>query len=218
MNEFVAIDPITLIIVLVVIGMIPFALVMVTSFVKFSVVFSLIRNALGLQQVPPNIVLNAMAFLFSIFVMFPVINASYDTLRESKIDQLSGEELVESLNIAKEPLIDFLYKNSKSVQRNFFIDMAIKLWPPSLSEKMTDKNLMILVPSFMLKEITHAFQIGFFLYLPFIVIDLVVSNILLAMGMMMVSPTLISLPFKLLLFVFVDGWTKMIQGLFLTYQ
>jgi type III secretion protein R len=109
-------------------------------------------------------------------------------------------------------------KHSKESERQFFVDTAHKVWPERYAKEVDDKHLLVLIPAFMVSELTSAFQIGFLIFLPFIVIDLIISNILLSMGMMMVSPTVISLPFKMLLFVLVDGWSRLIHGLLLSYQ
>ena len=116
-----------------------------------------------------------------------------------------------------EPLREFMLRNSKVEQRDFFVRTAKRLLGPDLSAGMTERDFMVLMPAFMVSELTAAFQIGFLLYLPFVVIDLIVSNILLAMGMMMVSPVTISLPLKLFLFVMLDGWSRLIQSLILSY-
>jgi type III secretion protein R len=118
---------------------------------------------------------------------------------------------------AAEPFRGFLMKHSGKKERVFFVQAAQKLWPPERAADLQEDDLLVLVPAFTVGELTSAFQIGFLLYLPFVAIDLIISNILLAMGMMMVSPTTISLPFKLLLFVLVDGWGRLIHGLVLTY-
>jgi len=116
------------------------------------------------------------------------------------------------------PYREFLLKHSSPDERAFFTETARELWADEHHDQISEDNLFILLPSFMVGELTIAFEIGFLLYLPFVVIDLVVSNILLAMGMMMLSPTTISLPFKLLLFVFLDGWSRLVHGLVLSYQ
>ena len=116
------------------------------------------------------------------------------------------------------PFEDFLLKHSNEQERNFFVQTTKKIWPKKYSDKISNRNLLILIPSFLVSELTSAFQIGFLLYLPFIIIDLIISNILISMGMIMVSPIVISLPFKVLLFVLVDGWVRLIHGLILSYQ
>ncbi len=218
-------DPLALILALVGLSLLPFLVMMVTSFVKLAVVLSLIRNALGVQQVPPNMVLNGMAIMLSIFIMAPVgeqiiarlpTQAENEEYREINMSTLAS--FAAMTDSAAEPLRDFLLKHSRAQSRNFFTQAAYRLWPRTRSVGELERSLFVLIPAFMVSELTAAFQIGFLLYLPFVIVDLVVSNILLAMGMMMVSPMTISLPFKLLLFVLLDGWSKVIEGLILTYR
>lgn len=201
----------------------PFFAVMVTSFTKIVVVLSLLRNALGLQQVPPNIVLNGLALVLTLYVMQPVgarmaeaVSGPGGTIGAVGSATQSADSMLNAVNLAKEPLRDFLIKHSRPNERAFFLRTAQKV-DPSRSADMSDRDFVIVVPAFVVNELSVAFQIGFLIFLPFLVIDLVISNILLAMGMMMLSPTTISLPFKLLLFVLVDGWVKLAHGLVLSY-
>ena len=201
----------------------PFFAVMVTSFTKIVVVLSLLRNALGLQQVPPNIVLNGLALVLTLYVMQPVaarmseaVSGPGGTMGAVAGATESTDSMLNSVNLAKEPLRDFLLKHSRPNERAFFLRTAQKV-DPARSADMSDRDFVIVVPAFVVNELSVAFQIGFLIFLPFLVIDLVISNILLAMGMMMLSPTTISLPFKLLLFVLVDGWVKLAHGLVLSY-
>ncbi|MEJ5301178.1 MAG: type III secretion system export apparatus subunit SctR [Thermodesulforhabdaceae bacterium] len=210
-------DPYFLVVVLAGLSLAPFVVVMVTSYVKLVVVFSLIRNALGIQQIPPNMVINGLAVILSIYIMAPVGYEVYGVLQKLPAEKVTFQHLKEIVPEASEPLREFLSKHSKERERQFFLKSARKMWPKEKSEKLEERDLLVLIPSFAVGELTSAFQIGFLLYLPFIVIDLVISNILMAMGMMMVSPMTISLPFKLLLFVLLDGWTKLIHGLVLSY-
>ena len=196
----------------------PFVIVMATSFAKLVIVFSLIRNALGIQQIPPNTALNGLALILTIYIMMPVMIASYDIVAQEELQLDDHEALIEVLKEASHPYRSFLSKHSDPRERAFFMETARDLWGEEHTKNMTEDNLLILMPSFTVSELTTAFEIGFLIYLPFIVIDLIISNILLAMGMMMVSPMTISLPFKLLLFVFLDGWTYLIHGLVLSYQ
>lgn len=193
----------------------PFFAVMVTSFTKIVVVLSLLRNALGLQQVPPNIVLNGLALVLTLYVMQPVGRSISDAISAQNANSGSVNMLA-AAEQAKEPLRAFLIKHSRPAERGFFLRTSQRI-DPARAQSMTDRDLVIVIPSFVVNELSVAFQIGFLIYLPFLVIDLVVSNILLAMGMMMLSPTTISLPFKLLLFVLVDGWVKLAHGLVLSY-
>lgn len=213
-------DPIYLIGILVFLGLAPFVAIMVTSYVKIVVVMSLIRNALGIQQIPPNMVINGLSIILSLYIMNPVAQETYEILRDrwDTIDPKDIATVEVAANEAKIPLKGFLLKHTNERERQFFFQSAKKLWPEERHKDLKDDDLMVLVPAFTVSELTESFQIGFLIYLPFIAIDIIVSNILLSMGMMMVSPMTISLPFKLLLFVVVDGWARLIHGVLLTYS
>lgn len=211
-------DPITLALVLAMLALLPTVVVVTTSFLKIAVVLALLRNALGVQQVPPNLALYGMALILSAYIMAPVGVHMVDQLSASPDTMHSVPALVTGVREGAEPLREFMVRNSKVEQRDFFLRTAQRLWGPDLSAGMTDRDFMVLMPAFLVSELTAAFQIGFLLYLPFVIIDLIVSNILLAMGMMMVSPVTISMPLKLFLFVMIDGWTRLIQGLVLSYS
>jgi type III secretion protein R len=203
-------------VVVIALAIAPFFAVMVTSFTKIVVTLSLLRNALGLQQVPPNIVLNGLALILSLYVMYPVGQQMQDAI-VARPPAGTESKLMAAMNAGKEPLRDFLIKHSDPRERSFFLKTAQRVGNPTHAAEMTDRDFVVVIPSFVVKELSLAFQIGFLIFLPFLVIDLVISNILLAMGMMMLSPTTISLPFKLLLFVLVDGWVKLAHGLVLSY-
>lgn len=216
---FAGVNPLYFIIGIAVLGLAPFFLMMVTSYVKIIVVTSLVRNALGVQQIPPAMVMNGLAMILTLFIMAPLLMDMKVIIDKKQITQnISTPEVISLAGELSEPLKEFLIKNSDLVIKKTFVQTAKKIWPKSKHEFIEEDNFLILVPAFTISELTKAFQIGFLLYLPFIVIDLIISNILLAMGMMMVSPMTISLPFKLLLFVTLDGWLKISQGLLLSYQ
>ena len=214
----VGVDRFSLIFIFALLGLAPFVLMVVSSFLKLVVVLSLIRNALGVQQIPPNTIINSLAIMLSLFIMSPVAQDTYELLRGQDINFKEPAGIMEGFEKGKKPIQAFLTKHSGSVERKFFIRTAKSLWPKGRAENLTEDSFLILVPSFTITELTSAFKIGFLLYLPFIVIDLIVSNILLAMGMMMVSPMTISLPFKLLLFVLINGWSRLVHGIVMTYQ
>jgi type III secretion protein R len=201
----------------------PYVAVMVTAFTKLVVVFSLLRNALGLQQTPPNVVMNGLALILSVYVMYPVGLEMADAARPAltqpspKGSSLSLNTLVDAADKAKEPLRTFLVKHTADGEREFFLATAKHMVAEAKRDALTRDDLIVVVPAFTVNELSRAFQIGFILFLPFLVIDLIVANVLQALGMMMLSPTTISLPFKLLLFVLLDGWSKLIHGLVLTY-
>jgi type III secretion protein R len=210
-------SPSSALITVVLLAMAPFVAVMVTSFTKMVVVLSLLRNALGLQQVPPNLVINGLALVLSVYVMYPV---GQSVMKEvSKIENVGKDtqSLLDAANTAKEPLRDFLIKHAQPRERDFFLKTLRKMSPGEGVEELTPRDFVVIIPAFTISELTVAFQIGFLIFLPFIVIDLVIANILMALGMMMLSPTIVSLPFKLLLFVLIDGWAKLAHGLVLSY-
>jgi type III secretion protein R len=222
-----SVDPISLAVVLALVALVPLAAVMTTSFMKIAVVLTLVRNALGVQQVPPNMALYGLALILSVYVMGPVVLEVGDALRHSTSSSASiaatnspdrVEEIMQAVTRALVPMRAFMLKNSRPEQRDFFMRTAKTLWGEEQARNLQENDLLVLIPAFLLSELSAAFQLGFLLYLPFVIIDLIVSNILLAMGMMMVSPVTISMPLKLFLFVMVDGWTRLIQGLVLSYR
>jgi type III secretion protein R len=205
----------------------PFIVMILTSFVKIVVVLSLLRNALGVQQAPPNQVLNGVAFLLSIYIMFPTGLKMYDAARDvinqpkaptELVSKESAEYVYTIAKYAAEPMRDFLKKNSMVKHQKRFFSMAYKLLPEEHRPELKVHDFIILVPSFITSQLKAAFEIGVLIYIPFFVIDLVVSNILLAMGMMMLSPVTISMPLKLFLLVMLDGWTLLIEGLVNTFR
>jgi type III secretion protein R len=216
-----SLSPGVILITVVGLALAPFVAVMVTSFTKIVVVLSLLRNALGLQQVPPNVVINGLAIILSIYIMYPVLLDSYSTIEQhaggGPQKAVDARQLIDLISTGKEPLRSFLVKHSSDGERAFFLHTARQLLPKEPSQVGAD-DYVVVVPAFTVTELTVAFQIGFLIFLPFLVIDLIVANILLALGMMMLSPTTVSLPFKLMLFVFLDGWAKLVHGLILTYR
>lgn len=214
-------DPLLIVVVLAALGVLPFLVLLVTSYTKIVVVLGLLRQALGLPQVPPNMVINALAIILSLYVMAPIGMDAADTLEEKlqgPVAAMRFEDLGMVYQSVSDPLRMFLQKHTTERDRKFFVRSADKLWPPERAKTLSDNHMLVLIPSFTLRELTEAFQIGFIIYLAFVVIDLIVGNILLALGMVMLSPTVISAPFKLLLFVALDGWQRLVQGLVLSYQ
>lgn len=213
-------EPVTLVALIVAFGVAPFVAMMVTSYTKLVIVFGLLRTALGLQQTPPNMVLNGLAIILSVYIMAPVGMEVADTLRNRQFGA-KGEglsDIVAVIDAAKAPMKEFLQKHTQERERQFFLKSANNIWPKERADKLQPDDFMVIVPSFTLSELTRAFQIGFVIYLVFVVVDLIVATVLLALGMSMVAPTTISLPFKLLLFVMLDGWTRLIHGLVLSYR
>jgi type III secretion protein R len=204
----------------------PFVVMLLTSYVKIVIVLSLLRNALGVQQSPPNQVLNGMALMLTFYVMFPTGLAMYNAARPVMeknpplgiFSASSASYIIDVINAAKEPLRGFLQRNTIDKHVVSFYQLAQKSFPDEYKQRLKPTDFIVLIPSFMTSQIKAAFEIGVVIYLPFFVIDLVSSNILLAMGMMMLSPLTIALPLKLLLLVMVDGWTILVQGLVLTFR
>ena len=291
-------NPLVMVIVLGALTLAPFVLVMVTSFVKISVVLSILRNALGTQNVPPSQVITGLAFVLSFFIMTPVAKQMYvaagsvsDT--RDMFSESSVKSLFEAVGRGREPLRRFLIKHSHDEDRILFIELANRLdegasdsyaksaaenaaqtptvaptaveatapksstspgqtnipttpkvigqppastsvsnpanaptvTQPNVTQPVTSKpsssvskdDFQVIVPAFVTSQLKEAFEVGFLIFIPFVIIDMVIANILLAMGMSMLSPSVISLPFKLLLFVLVDGWFLIIRGLVLSY-
>jgi flagellar biosynthesis protein FliP len=279
-------NPVVMIVVLGALSLAPFVLIMMTSFVKISVVLSILRNALGTQNVPPNQVITGLAFVLTIFVMVPVAKRMYSAAggvpnTRDIFSEASVKALFDATKDGKEPLREFLGRHAHPTDRVLFMELAARLEqagrerqkaipapttpapatpapapPPAATPPATtpppaastpaspapaagsaptvvaslapvvpaaplpklDKNdFQVLIPAFVTSELKEAFQIGFLIFVPFVIIDMVVANILLAMGMSMLSPSVVSLPFKLLLFVLVDGWFMIVRGLVLSY-
>ena len=207
-------------------SLLPFFTLLMTSFLKMVIVLSLLRNALGVQQTPPNQVLNGIALLLTIYVMFPTGIAMYDAAKETidtnppkeMLSSESAEYIINVVDKAKEPLRQFLIKNSIQKHVTSFYNLAYRTFPKPYNDNLKQTDFIVMMPSFVTSQLKGAFEIGVLIYLPFFVIDIVTSNILLAMGMMMLSPLTIALPIKLLLLVMVDGWTILVQGLVLTFK
>jgi type III secretion protein R len=213
-------DPAVFIPLIFVLGVMPVALVMVSSYAKIVVVLSLLKNALGLQQVPPAIVTNGLALLLTCYVMHPVgmeIMAGVN-LGQSKIKNAQTLTMLEIAERSKEPLRAFMDKHAAEHERAFFLDAAQRLMSKKVPTTIERQDFVVLVPAFAVSQLTEAFLVGVLIMLPFIIIDMVVANVLMALGMQMMSPAMVSLPIKLLLFVILDGWSRLSHALVLSYQ
>lgn len=200
-----------LIALITVLSLAPSILVMVTSFTRIVVVLSLLRTAIGLQQSPPNSVMVSLALFLTAFVMAPVFQSAYTAGVQPLIeDQI---EVTDAFQRASKPFQEFMMAHVREKDLQLFIQLSGEPAP----EKPEDVSLRILIPSFMISELKRAFEIGFLLFVPFIVIDMVVASVLMSMGMMMLPPVLISLPFKLIFFVLVDGWNLVAGSLVQSY-
>ncbi len=204
--------PVRIIIVLTILTFLPAILLTMTSFVRFVIVFSLLRNALGLQQTPPNQVIIGLSLFMTLFVMSPVFDKAYtqafQPYREGKIGDY------EALSRAILPFREFMLRQVDEKDLIVFVDMA------GIKDVKGPEDIptRVLIPAFLTGELKRAFEIGFILFIPFLVIDMVVASVLMSMGMLMLPPVLISLPFKLMLFVLVDGWTLLIGSMVRSFQ
>ena len=250
-------NPVVMVIVLGALSLAPFILIMLTSFVKISVVLSILRNALGTQSVPPNQIITGLAFVLSIFIMTPVTREMYreaGNVQDTRdvFSEASVKTLFDAVGRGREPLRHFLARHAHPEDRVLFIQLAQRLedaetaeeartallshsgtpgqipaaaapektrpaTPPVIRTVLGKDDFQVLIPAFVTSQLKEAFEVGFLVFIPFVIIDMVIANILLAMGMQMLSPSVISLPFKLLLFVLVDGWFLIVRGLVLSY-
>lgn len=196
-----------IIVTMTLITLLPSILIMMTSFTRIVIVLSILRNALGLQQTPPNMVLVGIALFLTLFIMGPVIGQiNQDAYQPYKAEQISVQEAVERSEV---PLKEFMLKQTKQDSLDLFLDFSKEKAPKELS----DLPMKIVIPAFMTSELTKAFTMGFLIFIPFLVIDIVVASTLMSMGMVMLPPVMISLPFKLLLFVIVNGWGMLFSTL-----
>lgn len=198
-------------------GLLTFAAVTMTCFIKISVVLFLLRNALGVQQTPPNLVLYGIALLLTGFVMTPVASRAYAAAAPPGQAFATFEDFRGAALRAEVPVKAFLVRFTSAGERSFFVEAARRMWGEDAPPDLAPDDLSVVVPSFVLSELRRAFETGFLLYLPFIGVDLVVTAVLMAMGMSSVSPTTISVPFKLFLFVAIEGWTRLVHGLVMGY-
>jgi flagellar biosynthetic protein FliP len=202
---------IQLIALITVLSLAPSILVMVTSFTRIVVVLSLLRTALGTATAPPNSVIISLALFLTAFVMAPVFQSAYDAgIRPLVAGEIDTEQAFQR---ASDPFHAFMMKNVREKDLQLFLDLSRQPRP----EKAEDLPLRVLVPAFMISELKRAFEIGFLLFLPFLIIDLVVASVLMSMGMMMLPPVVVSLPFKLIFFVLVDGWNLVAGSLVQSY-
>jgi len=202
---------IQLIALVTVLSLAPSILVMVTSFTRIVVVLSLLRTALGTATAPPNTVIVSLAMFLTAFVMWPTFTSAYDAgIRPLMANEITAEQ---AFDRAADPFRVFMMKNVREKDLKLFSDLSGQPRP----DKAEDMSLRVLVPSFMISELKRAFEIGFLLFLPFLIIDLVVASVLMSMGMMMLPPVVVSLPFKLIFFVLVDGWHLVAGSLVQSY-
>ncbi|WP_426162384.1 type III secretion system export apparatus subunit SctR [Pseudoduganella sp. R-32] len=214
------VDPIGIALFLAALSLLPLLLICTTCFLKVSMVLVIVRNAIGVQQVPPSIAIYGVALAISLMVMAPVFHDAAARLPGqggTVTERTAGLSLGEMAR-AGEPLRSFMIQHTAPETRSHFLALAQRQWRgTTLANEASDRDYAVVIPAFVVSELTVAFQVGFVLYVPFVVIDLLLSNVLLALGMQMVSPMVVSLPLKMLLFVMVDGWSKLAEGLMLSY-
>ncbi len=205
-------DSIQIILLLTVLTLLPSILIMMTTFTRFIIVLGFIRRALSLQSTPPNQVLIGLALFMTLFVMAPV----FGTIREEAYLPLSQGEITteEAYRAAEEPIKDFMLRQVRSKDLALFLSIAKE----DGVRTAEDVPMQVLIPSFIISELKLGFEIGFLIFLPFIVIDMIVASTLMALGMMMLPPVMVSLPIKILLFIMVDGWNLIIEKLVMTVR
>lgn len=215
--------PIALVVALALVSLLPFLFMGVTAFVKISTVLQIVRSAIGAQSVPSNTVVMALATALTLIAMAPVGQKILD--KATPLVSAGGKGAPDTtvlvdkgLEAVREPMREFLEKNASDKERGRFLAVARNARPEPDRAKVAASDLSVLVPAFVTTELTEAFAVGFLVYLPFLIIDLVVANVLLALGMQMLNPTQVSLPFKLLLFVAIDGWGLLAQALVAGYR
>lgn len=201
-------------------GLASVILVTATSFLKIVIIMHILRSAIGLQQTPPRTAINALAIILSVYIMAPVGLAAYERFSQANVDLSKPDvnRISQAVTRSSGPVKGFLKDNAEARELAFFRKAARDMWGQDSALARDQDHFLVLLPAFTVSELKDAFKIGFLLYLPFLVIDVIVSNVLLALGMIMLSPITISLPFKLLLFVFVDGWGMVLHGLIYSYQ
>jgi flagellar biosynthetic protein FliP len=192
--------------------LLPFAVSSMTSFLRYVIVFSILKQAMGTQQVPPSIVLVGLSLILTLYTMSPVFSEMYTAVNPLLNNPKAN--VMDIMNRGVTPLKNFMMRQTREDDIRIFLEVSRKKAP----ESVNDLSVWEITPAFMLSELRTAFEIGFVIFIPFVIIDLVVANILMALGMMMLSPTIISLPFKILIFVAVDGWTLVVRGLIQSFN
>ncbi len=207
-----------ILIIFLIVSLVPFIVMVSTCFVKLSIVLNMIRNAIGVQQIPPNLAIYAISLILTVYIMYPVAHKTYELTEQYQVNMNDINSVADNFEIVSAPWRTFLQTHTREEDLLFFIENTQYIWPKEYADTLDENSILILIPSFLISELTNAFEIGLYLFLPFLVIDLVVSNLLLSLGMMMVAPMTISLPFKILVFVLADGWSRLIQNLIFSYQ
>ncbi|ALU89625.1 type III secretion system protein SsaR [Herbaspirillum rubrisubalbicans] len=215
-NQF---DVVSFSILLALLALIPLLVVTTTSFLKISLVLLVLRNAIGVQQVPPTLAIYGISLALSVFIMAPTVQEIGVHALQMDSSQVSSRTtpLLVKAQESFEPLRKFMMKVSRPEQRELFLASARKLWPKDVAKEARPSDALVLIPAFVVSELQAGYEIGFLIYIPFVIIDLLISNLLMALGMQQVSPQTITIPLKLLLFTLVAGWGKLLNALALSY-
>ncbi|MGY2682256.1 type III secretion system export apparatus subunit SctR [Pseudomonas tolaasii] len=215
--SFQGVDPLVLALLLGAMSLMPMLLIVCTAFLKIVIVLMITRNAIGVQQVPPSMAINAIALAATLFIMAPVGYEIAEVVKVTPLNLANVQTMQQTGLEAIKPLRTFMLRNVDPDVLTHLLENTTRMWPAQMAQEVQREDLILLIPAFVLSQLQSGFEIGFLIYIPFIVIDLIVSNLLLALGMQMVSPMTISLPLKLLLFVLVSGWSRLLDSLFLSY-
>ncbi len=220
-----AAQPVFVLLAVAALSLLPFVVLLMTSFVKIAVVLAVLKSALGSAQIPPSQIVTGLALVLTAFVMAPTAERMYRAV-EPELGQGAGAELwsarglmvvAQAADHAKEPLREFLLKHTSGRDRGVFHGLAQRMRTSAEQAQVSDRDFLVVVPAFLTSELRRAFEIGLLVFLPFLVVDLVISSLLMALGMQTLSPAAVSLPFKLLLFVLADGWQLLLRGLVTGY-
>ncbi len=212
MDQLQNLNPVLqLLIVMSMFSLLPFMFCCMTSFLRFVVVFSMLKTAMGTQQVPPAIVIIGLSIILTFYTMGTTFQKMYDM---GSVPYHKNQDMVAAIQEGSKPLKEFMLKQTRDSDLTFFIELSHKKRPQSPD----DISIWEVAPAYIVSELKTSFEISFLIFVPFIILDLVVANILLALGMFMLSPTIISMPFKLLIFIAVDGWALIVQGLVSSYN
>lgn len=212
MDQLQNLNPVLqMLIVMSMFSLLPFLFCCMTSFLRFVIVFAMLKTAMGTQQVPPAIVIIGLSMILTFYTMGPTFQRMYDM---GSVPYQKNHDMIAAVQEGSKPLKEFMLKQTRESDLNFFVEMAHKTKPQSPD----DISIWEVAPAYIISELKTSFEISFIIFVPFIILDLVVANILLALGMFMLSPTIISMPFKLLIFIAVDGWALIVQGLVSSYN
>lgn len=215
-------DVVSFSVMLAMLSLVPLMVVTTTSFLKISLVLLVLRNAIGVQQVPPTLAIYGISLALSVFIMAPTVQeigkrAMSQEVSTGNAGNSGAKPLLAKAQESFEPLRTFMLKFSRPEQRDLFLASAKKLWPKDAAKDAHSSDALILIPAFVVSELQAGYEIGFLIYIPFVVIDLLISNLLMALGMQQVSPQTITIPLKLLLFTLVNGWAKLLNALAMSY-